>query len=129
MTRVFCFTLAISRYDLTYFERRVIAPLLPNNPRGGPRVDDRRVLNGIFPAPRSGAPWRGLPECYGSRATWSGYILIRFVSSAGEEVGALLGSELDKEFANRGPEPLVPGLNILALSFGRFPFRSIRLRA
>jgi transposase len=26
----------------------VIAPLLPNKPRGVPRVDDRRVLNGIF---------------------------------------------------------------------------------
>jgi len=27
---------------------RVIEPLLPNKPRGVPRVDDRRVLNGIF---------------------------------------------------------------------------------
>jgi hypothetical protein len=26
----------------------VIEPLLPNKPRGVPRVDDRRVLNGIF---------------------------------------------------------------------------------
>jgi len=54
LTRIFCFTLAISRYDLTDFEWRVIAPVLPNKPRGVPRVDDRRVLNGIFPAPRSG---------------------------------------------------------------------------
>ena len=30
----------MSRYDLTDFERRVIAPLLPNKPRGVPRVDD-----------------------------------------------------------------------------------------
>ena len=36
------------RYDLTEFEWRVIEPLLPNKPRGVPRVDDRRVLNGIF---------------------------------------------------------------------------------
>jgi transposase len=52
----------MSRYDLTDFEWRVIAPLLPNKPRGVPRVDDRRVLNGIFWVLRSGAPWRDLPE-------------------------------------------------------------------
>jgi transposase len=49
----------MSRYDLTDFEWRVIEPLLPNKPRGVPRVDDRRVLNGIFWVLRSGAPWRG----------------------------------------------------------------------
>lgn len=38
----------MSRYDLTDFEWRVIEPLLPSKPRGVPRVDDRRVLNGIF---------------------------------------------------------------------------------
>jgi len=60
----------MSRYDLTDFERRVIEPLLPNKPRGVPRVDDRRVLNGIFWVLRSGAPWRDLPERYGPRTTW-----------------------------------------------------------
>ena len=59
----------MSRYDLTDFEWRVIAPLLPNKPRGVPRVDDRRVLNGIFWVLRSGAPWRDLPERYGPRTT------------------------------------------------------------
>lgn len=43
--------------------------LLPNKPRGVPRVDDRRVLNGIFWVLRSGAPWRDLPERYGPRTT------------------------------------------------------------
>src|SRR6516162_8511617 len=38
----------MSRYELTDSEWRVIEPLLPNKPRGVPRVDDRRVLNGIF---------------------------------------------------------------------------------
>ena len=52
----------MSRYGLTDFEWRVIAPLLPNKPRGVPRVDDRRVLNGIFWVLRSGAPGRDLPE-------------------------------------------------------------------
>src|ERR1700745_169513 len=59
----------MSRYDLTDFEWRVIEPLLPNKPRGVPRVDDRRVLNGIFSVLRSGAPWRDLPERYGPRTT------------------------------------------------------------
>lgn len=59
----------MSRYDLTHFEWRVIEPLLPNKPRGVPRVDDRRVLNGIFWVLRAGAPWRDLPERYGPRTT------------------------------------------------------------
>ncbi len=42
---------------MTEFEWRVIQPLLPNKPRGVPRVDDRRVLNGIFWILRSGLPW------------------------------------------------------------------------
>ena len=31
----------MSRYDLTDFEWSVIEPLLPNNPRGVARVNDR----------------------------------------------------------------------------------------
>ncbi len=52
----------MSCHDLTDFEWRVIAPPLPNKPRGVPRVDDRRVLNGIFRVLRSGVPWRDVPE-------------------------------------------------------------------
>jgi len=55
----------MARYDLTDFEWSVIEPLLPNKQRGVPRVDDRRVLNGIFWVLRSGAPWADLPERYG----------------------------------------------------------------
>ena len=36
------------RHELTDFEWKVIKPLLPNKPRGVPRVNDRRVLNGIL---------------------------------------------------------------------------------
>ena len=46
-----------------------IQPLLPNKPRGVPRVDDRRVLNGIFWVLRTGAPWRALPTAYGPHTT------------------------------------------------------------
>jgi transposase len=44
-------------------------PLLPNKPRGVPRVDDRRVINGILWRFRTGAPWRDVPERYGPRTT------------------------------------------------------------
>jgi transposase len=59
----------MSRYDLTEFEWRVIEPLLPHKPRGVPRVDDRRVLNGIFWVLRSGSVWRDLPERHGPPTT------------------------------------------------------------
>lgn len=65
----FWFSANMSQYNLTDFEWRVIKPLLPNKPRGVRRVDDRRVLNGIFWVFRSGAPWRDLPERYGPRTT------------------------------------------------------------
>jgi transposase len=32
------------RYELTDHEWAAIRPMLPNNPRGVPRVNDRRVL-------------------------------------------------------------------------------------
>jgi hypothetical protein len=54
----------IMRYELTDFEWTAIRPFLPNKPRGVPRVNDRRVLNGIFWILRSGAPWRDLPESF-----------------------------------------------------------------
>jgi transposase len=57
------------RYELTDFEWKAIEPHLPNKPRGVPRVDDRRVLNGIFWVLRSGAPWSEMPERYGPRTT------------------------------------------------------------
>ena len=43
--------------------------MLPNKSRGVRRVNDRRVLSGIFWVLRSGAPWRDLPETYGPRTT------------------------------------------------------------
>ena len=57
------------RYELSDHEWDVIKPMLPNKPRGIPRVDDRRVLNGIFWVLRSGAPWRDLPEEFGKWST------------------------------------------------------------
>ena len=36
------------RYELSDYEWTAIKPMLPNKPRGVRRVNDRRVLNGIF---------------------------------------------------------------------------------
>jgi hypothetical protein len=60
----------MARFDLTDFEWSVIQPLLPNKSRGVPRIDDRRVLNGIFWRLRTGAPWGGH-----SGALWSAHDL------------------------------------------------------
>ena len=57
------------RYELADYEWTAIKPMLPNKPRGVRRVNDRRVLNGIFWVLRSGAPWRDLPENYGPYTT------------------------------------------------------------
>ena len=57
------------RYELTDHEWTAIKPMLPNKPRGVARVNDRRVLNGIFWVLRSGAPWRDLPESFGPYTT------------------------------------------------------------
>src|SRR3954454_2658910 len=57
------------RYELSDYEWTAIKPMLPDKPRGVRRVNDRRVLNGIFWVLRSGAPWRDLPENYGPRTT------------------------------------------------------------
>ena len=73
----------IMRYELSDYEWTAIKPMLPNKPRGVRRVNDRRVLNGIFWVLRSGAPWRDLPETYGPRTTCYN----RFVrSSSGRRV-------------------------------------------
>ncbi len=57
------------RYELSDGEWATIRPMSPNKARGVPRVDDRRVLNGIFWVLRSGAPWRDLPIAFGPYTT------------------------------------------------------------
>src|SRR5829696_3922233 len=57
------------RYELSDFEWSIIEPLLPNKPRGVPRADDRKVLNGIYWRLRTGSPWADIPERYGPPTT------------------------------------------------------------
>jgi transposase len=44
------------RYELADYEWVAIKPMLPNKPRGVPRVNDRRVLNGISGSCNLGHP-------------------------------------------------------------------------
>lgn len=59
----------MGRFDLTDEEWAVIKPHFPAQGRGPARVDDRKVLNGIFYILRTGAPWRDLPARYGPHTT------------------------------------------------------------
>ena len=47
-------------------------PLLPNKPRGVPRVDDRRVISGIVHVIRNGLMWRDAPA-----VLWSAQDLVQ----------------------------------------------------
>ena len=46
-----------------------LAPLLPSDTRGVPRVDDRRVISGIVQVLRTGGRWVDAPAEYGPRKT------------------------------------------------------------
>src|SRR5918993_3801573 len=63
----------MGRFDLTDRQWRRLEPLLPpQRPRTGrPNDDHRRIVNGIPWVPRTGAPWRDLPERYGPVGTVS----------------------------------------------------------
>jgi transposase len=51
----------------TQFAR--ITPHLPQDTRGKPRVDDRRVISGIIHVLKSGCRWVDAPPGYGPRKT------------------------------------------------------------
>jgi len=56
----------VRRHELTDEQWHTIEPLLPpSGAKGRPRVDDRRVLNGMLFKAKTGVSWRDLPERYG----------------------------------------------------------------
>jgi len=59
----------MARSDMSDLEWDFIKAVLPNKSRGVKRVDDRRVINGIFYVLRTGIPWRDLPSEYGPYTT------------------------------------------------------------
>jgi transposase len=50
----------VARFDRTDGEWAIVSPLLPGQPRGMPRVADRRVPNAILHVLRTGSPRRDL---------------------------------------------------------------------
>ena len=54
---------------LTEEQFNKIKPLLPNKPRGVPRVDDRRVISGIIFCLQRGYRWSDVPAEYGPAKT------------------------------------------------------------
>jgi transposase len=81
------------RYELTDHEWPAIKSMLPNKPRGVARVDDRRVLNGIFWVLRSGAPWRDLPDNFGPYTTcYNRFVRWRRAGVWGKIMNALAGA-------------------------------------
>ncbi len=46
-----------------------IEPFMPRNQPGARRVDDRRVISGIFPVLKSGCGWCDCPQDYGPHTT------------------------------------------------------------
>ena len=60
--------------DLTDEQWTVVQPLIPVPPkradgRGRPRIDDRKILNGILWIMRTGAQWMDMPDRYPSYQT------------------------------------------------------------
>ncbi len=82
-----------SNYWLTAEQFNKISPLLPNKPRGVPRVDDRRVLSGIIFCLKRGYRWSDVPVEYGPAKTL--YNRYRRWSEAGvfERIFQVLASE------------------------------------
>ena len=56
--------------ELTDEPWEILAPLLPPRlPRGCPRADDRKTLNGILYVLRTGCRWEDVPREFGSSTT------------------------------------------------------------
>jgi hypothetical protein len=55
----------VRRHELTDQERELLAPLIPRAATGRPRMEDRKVINGMVYKIRTGISWRDLPERYG----------------------------------------------------------------
>jgi transposase len=70
-----------------------LQPLLPNKPRGVPRVDDRRVISGIVHVIRHGLMWRDAPAAYGPHKT----LYNRFVRWSAAGVFGRIFAELAAE--------------------------------
>jgi len=76
-----------------------LQPLLPNKPRGVPRVDDQRVISGIVHVLISGGRWADAPAAYGPKKTlynrWVRWAKAGVWRRAFEELAAAGGPPLE----------------------------------
>ena len=93
----------IMRYELREFEWAAIKPVLGNKPRGVPRVNDRRVLDGVIWILRSGAPWRDPPE-----KLWALHALLQSLRSPGRLITRLRFSSFASQSETQGRRSLAP---------------------
>ena len=85
------------RYELTDEQWFLIQHIFPGNGKpGGQWLDHRSIVNGIFWILSSGAPWRDLPERYGSYKTVHRRLLKWRKDGTWERVLKRLRVELDQ---------------------------------
>ena len=85
------------RYELTDEQWALIEPFFPANGKpGGQWREHRPIVNGIFWILSSGAPWRDLPERYGSHKTVHRRHLLWRRDGTWERVLQTLRVELDR---------------------------------
>src|SRR5262249_7317064 len=81
------------RYELIDYEWAAIKPMLPNKPRGVPRVNDRRVLHGILLVLPSWGPLRPVPDSFGRYPTcYNRFVRWRRAGVWGRIMNALAGA-------------------------------------
>ena len=83
------------RHELTDAQWERLQPLLPPQKphRGRPSLDHRTILNGILWISKTGAPWRDIPERYGSWKTVSS----RFYRWRAQGIWDKLWAEVQKD--------------------------------
>jgi transposase len=104
------------RHELTDAQWGRLEPLLPpQRPRTGrPAKDHRTVLNGILWILRTGAPWRDVPERYGSWNTvWSRFRRWR-ESGVWDHVLRTLQEEAAHDDTLDGSLTMIDGSNVRA---------------
>jgi transposase len=87
------------RGELSDEQWQRLEPLLPaQKPRTGrPNVEHRQIINGILWVLRTGAPWRDLPERYGSWSTVASRFYRWREAGIWERIWAQIQSEADEQ--------------------------------
>src|ERR687898_1785643 len=84
--------------ELTDEQWGSLAPLLPpRRPRGRPRADDRKTLNGILYVLRTGCRWGDVPTKYGSPTTCWRRLRAWEENGIWERIWRLLLARLDEQ--------------------------------